>query len=994
MENVLGLIRARRLTPDSEIITFLLSASDVLRDLIQNFEQCEPKDISEIIGGLSSIVSQNQLQAQAQKIGESDKQGIRLLLADSYLDSNLTGEQIANARKQGGNIYLVRFKAGASEQIDDGTLENLSERFKPYGNILANNINDLSDGANEDSGYYRGMVFSCVLLPDDVVLLCDSATEEVFQIDEDCRCIRIKQNADSAEAPKLAGDEALKEDLSEQHSSIFPQKTDHLTVSQRELGADDQDYLSVDRKTSLPHAVPQSSVRVSVQLLESLMNLAGELVLSRNQLLQAITAKNERTIDLVGQRLDMVTSELQEAIMLTRMQPLGRLFNKFPRMGRDVARHLGKEVQMLITGKEVELDRKLLEAISDPITHLVRNAIDHGIESAATRKQLGKGEIGNIKLDAFHEAGQVVIEVSDDGRGLDTEKLASAAVAKGFVSEEQIKMMGLREKMNLVFLPGLSSAERVSEISGRGVGMDVVKNNIDKLGGLIDLNSQPGKGTQVRIKLPLTLAIIPCQIVRIETERYAVPQVNIEELLRIPAAQIKKRIEVVGQAPVLRLRENLLPLVRLCDILGIDRTYVDQKSRERKPDQRENIADRRSRKWDSSGREILKEAEDSESTAEQDARSGTDRRYHASSSLSIVVVGNGLAKYGLIVDGFMDSAEIVVKPLGRHLKECPAYAGAAIMGDGRVALILDVGNIARLADLSQLGNAGRAAEFEEDSVTVDDVHETFLLTFRNNDDEQMAVPLDQVVRIERIKTFYLETAGGMRVMPYRGRSLPVLAVHEVAAVKPLPENKQMMAIIFQLYGQDVGLLVNGPLDAVHAAAEIDTHTLRQPGITGSLIIDGRTTLLVDIFELTRNRYPNWLNKVATNGIIRKKKATILVVEDSNFFRTHTTELLQNEGYSTVAAEDGEVAWEVLQRRREDVALVVTDLEMPKLDGFDLIKRIRRDEQLSKLPVIALTTLADDEDIERGRALGVDDYQIKLDKEKFVESVTNLLNRSR
>ncbi|MCK8601548.1 hybrid sensor histidine kinase/response regulator [Desulfoferrobacter suflitae] len=994
MENVLGLVRARRLVPNAEIVTLLLTAADVLKRLIDNFEQGEQQDVAHLVEGLSEVASQNHMPVQDADIGSGDGQGIRLATSGGSLVFDLTAEQAAAAKEHGRNLYLVRFSRAACDTSEVAACGPWAERLGFYGDILASSDDHEQRGAQQGSNDHRDIIFSCVLQPEDIVLLFEGGSEDVYLIDDDYRCIELKQKCDQPEAPPSDREASLRRRLEEGRDPETPPPEDvrPAAMSDTILPCDDSRRSSADRAPYVPQAGSPSSVRVKVQLLESLMNLASELVLGRNQLLQAIATRNARKIELVGQRLDMVTSELQEAIMLTRMQPVGRLFNRFHRMARDIARDLGKEVQLKISGEDVELDRKLLEAINDPITHLVRNAIDHGIEPAAVRKRLGKGEIGSIQLRAFHQAGQVIIEVSDDGGGIDTESLASTAVAKGFVADDQVKRMSLREKMNLVFLPGLSSASDVSEISGRGVGMDVVRNNIDNLGGVIDLDSLPGKGTRIRIKLPLTLAIIPCQIVRVEAEKYAIPQINIEELLRIPAAQVKRRVEIVGQAPVLRLRGELLPLVRLSDTLNIERTYIDPKTMERKPDQRDNIADRRSRKWDESGREISAEAEESPPVQGQDARSGADRRYHASSSLSIVVVDAGVTKYGLIVDSFLDSAEIVVKPLGYHLRDCQAYAGATIMGDGRVAFILDVGNLAGLANLAQLAAVDNAAERSKESAGSDAARQNFLLTFRNAEDEPMAVPLDQVVRIQRIPFSSLETAGGMRVMPYGGRSLPVLAVHEVATVQPLAEKETMVAIIFCVEGHEVGLLANGPLDSVQTAVDIDTRTLAQPGISGSLILDGRTTLLVDILELTRHRYPNWLDKITADAAIRKRRSTILVVEDSSFFRTHITELLEEEGYSTLAAEDGEVGWALLQQSMEEVALVVTDLEMPKLDGFDLTRRIRNHDRLSGLPVIALTTLADDQDIERGRALGVDDYQIKLDKEKFIESVRNLLNK--
>ncbi len=346
-------------------------------------------------------------------------------------------------------------------------------------------------------------------------------------------------------------------------------------------------------KQSSPKA--ETSLRVHVSLLDSLMNLAGELVLSRNQLLQTIGSDDLRNAEAVGQRIDLITSELQEAIMLTRMQPIGNVFNKFPRVVRDLAKKLNKTIDLTIVGKDVELDKTIIEAINDPLTHLVRNSVDHGIELPADRKKKGKSERGVVILKAYHEAGQVVIEICDDGKGLDGEALAASAVNKGLITVEQAQAMSDKEKVNLIFLPGFSTAATITDVSGRGVGMDVVKTNLDQLGGNVDIISEKGAGTTISIKLPLTLAIIPCQIIETGGERYAIPQVNLEELLRIPANQVKERVERVGDAEVVRLRGTLLPLIRLSDVIGIDRTYYDPVTDEVKEDRRVHIADRRSK---------------------------------------------------------------------------------------------------------------------------------------------------------------------------------------------------------------------------------------------------------------------------------------------------------------------------------------------------------------------------------------------------------------
>ncbi len=744
------------------------------------------------------------------------------------------------------------------------------------------------------------------------------------------------------------------------------------------------------KKTQSSTQKTDTSIRVTVSLLDQLMNLAGELVLSRNQLLQTITSGDPRNAEAVGQRIDLVTSELQEAIMLTRMQPIGNVFNKFPRVVRDLSKKLNKQMDLTIVGKDVELDKTIIEAINDPLTHLVRNSVDHGVETPDERIRKGKDAKGLIVLKAYHEAGQVVIEISDDGKGLDGNMLAETAINKGLITSEQAKAMSDKERANLILLPGFSTAKKVTDVSGRGVGMDVVKTNLDQLGGSIEIESEVGKGSTISIKLPLTLAIIPCQIVMTGGERYAIPQVNLEELLRIPAAKVKERVERVGDAEVVRLRGNLLPLIRLSDVLDIERTYYDPTKNELKADRRTQIADRRSKSSPMFKDATQPETVEHETDRTEIDREADERRTSPASALNIVVVSTGAMKYGLIVDRLHDSEEIVIKPLGRHLQQCKGYAGATIMGDGRIALILDVSNISRMAGLTSLDGTERASELAEaaKNAITRAKDKQALLTFSSSIQEQFAVPLNQVERVEKIKQSDIEHVGGRRVMKYRGGSLPLLSIDEVAMVEPLADQNDLLVIVFNLAGKDVGLLAIGPIDAIEVAADIDDVTLRQPGIMGSAIIAGHTTMLVDIFEMVQTINPDWFTdhaiseKVSEDGFV----PVILIVEDSNFFRNQVRGYMTDSGFEVLEGEDGVEALSVLEKHVDEISMVVTDIEMPNMDGFELTEKIKRDPKFNHLPVIALTTLSGQEDIARGKAVGIDEYHIKLDKERLMECV--------
>jgi two-component system chemotaxis sensor kinase CheA len=746
--------------------------------------------------------------------------------------------------------------------------------------------------------------------------------------------------------------------------------------------------------SSGPTMKADTSLRVHVSLLDSLMTLAGELVLSRNQLLQTISTNDLRNAEAVGQRIDLITSELQEAIMLTRMQPIGNVFSKFPRVVRDLSKQLNKTIDLTIVGNEVELDKTIIESINDPLTHLIRNSVDHGVEMPAERKRLGKSEKGLIILKAYHEAGQVVIQISDDGKGLDGEALAASAISKGLISAEQAQIMSDKERINIIFLPGFSMAKKVTDVSGRGVGMDVVKTNLDKLGGQVEIASEVGKGTTISIKLPLTLAIIPCQIITTSNERYAIPQVNLEELLRIPANQVKNRVEKVGNAEVVRLRGNLLPLIRLSDVIEAERSYWDSEEDEQKADRRESIADRRGKHsplFKKNGESV-----DEEHKIDSDNRASSDRRYSTASALNIVVVSTNSMKYGLIVDRLQDSEEIVIKPLGRHLQHCKGYAGATIMGDGRIALILDVTNLARMAHLTSIDGTDRANEVAlaaEELIRTQKDRQA-LLIFRSSEHEQFAVPLNQVERIEKIKRSEIENMGGKRVMQYRGGSLALFTVDDISKVQPIVDHDNLLVIVFNLCSKPIGLLAIGPVDAVEISSEIDGLTLKQSGIMGSIIIDGKTTMLIDIFEIVQTLFPDWFAEKPVFEAVKVPgiTPTILIAEDSNFFRNQVKGYMTESGYNVLEGADGAIAWDLLQKHADEISMVVTDIEMPNMNGFELTEIIRKNPIYNKIPIIALTTLAAEEDIAKGKAVGIDEYHIKLDKEKLMTCVHDYIKR--
>ena len=697
-------------------------------------------------------------------------------------------------------------------------------------------------------------------------------------------------------------------------------------------------------------APADTNIRVSVRLLDSLMNLAGELVLSRNQLVQQVGSDSTTQLDSVAARVDQVTSELQEAIMQTRMQVIGTVFGKFPRVVRDLSSQLDKQCQLTIEGEDVELDKSIIEAIGDPLTHLIRNSVDHGIESPEQRVAAGKSASGTIVLRAFHQAGKVNISISDDGAGIDTAKLKEKAISRGLITPETARDMSEREVLRLIFHPGFSMAKTVTGVSGRGVGMDVVKTNIEKLGGAVGVDTQMGVGTTINVKLPLTLAIIPSLIVRCRDNRFAIPQASISELVRVKAADVAKKVERVQNAEVFRLRGNLLPLVRL------DRAL--------------------------------------------DLHEETDA--HEDGPINIIVVETGQLRYGLVVDGLHDSEEIVVKPLGRHMQDCHCLAGATILGDGRVALILDVAGIASRSeltlpdedDLDVAGNSLDGSASETQTV----------LLFTNDPAEQFGIPMAVIARIERVRTDQVDSVGGQEVLQYRGASLPLLRLEDYIQALPRPETKKIYVVVFTVRGREIGLTVPALTDISDVPTNVDTTTFSEPGVIGSVVVDGRALRLLDPYRLTQVAHPDLFtgSEAIESRHVRNTLhdaddhpvPTILLAEDSAFFRKQVTAQLEEAGYEVIGCEDGLIAWNILQERGEEIDVVVTDVEMPNMDGCQLARHIKDDATLGHLPVIALTSLASEKDMQRGMESGIDDYQVKLDRERLMAAVEKYLRESK
>jgi two-component system chemotaxis sensor kinase CheA len=536
-----------------------------------------------------------------------------------------------------------------------------------------------------------------------------------------------------------------------------------------------------DTKTS----AEDSTIRLDVSVLDELMNLVGELVLARNSLVRSIGNVEDRSLLADSQRIDLVTSELQARVLRTRMRPIRTVWGKLPRLVREVSNACGKTVLLDLEGEDTELDKSVVEAIKDPLTHCVRNAVDHGIETPAERLAAGKRPEGRLHLRASHENGQVVIQIRDDGKGMDLNKIRAKALERGIHSEDSLSRMSEREVLDLIFAPGFSTAEKVTEVSGRGVGMDVVRTNVERIGGSVQVSTVLGEGTTFTFMIPLTLAIIPALLVSIGSHRYAIPQTSLVELVRLTGDDVDTSLENMHGLTVYRLRGRLLPIVDAASTLGV-----------------EHLPTRPGRK-----------------------------------RMQIAVLQADGRPFGLVVDEIHGTEEIVVKPIGAHYANIGCFAGATILGDGVVSLILDVAGIADRTNVSIVQEADTAASLER-AVFADDQARQYIIV-STADGDRHAVPLDRVARLEKFPRHVVEDVAGSRVVQYRDGLLPLTTI----GPWPSSHHRSVVTVVLSSDLGEIGLVVEKVLDV---------HTGTQESASTITVTDGRAHEIVDVEQLTRS----------------------------------------------------------------------------------------------------------------------------------------------
>jgi two-component system chemotaxis sensor kinase CheA len=938
MENVLDYSREQSAAPNNQVIDALLAGNDRIAALLDDVERSNEADIAALLSRLRELLPDHKNASAAQSASPplQDARTSDVLLPTPVLADRPDSEAY---------VYGLTIDLRACEREQGLGPGEVLRRLQEAGTILNARLDvpeeDLDSGLSKGDVSYQAMISSALPMDE-------------FTVAFGLPVARIEVVEEPPSARPSSPDQGRGQEISTQRGETPIQRG-----ASAQRGPQEESARPADRG---------GTIRIPVPLVDRLMTLAGELVLVRNQATRTVDSRDAHLRPLV-QRLDAVTGELQDAVMRTRMQPVGNLFGKFPRMVRDLAKQMGKQIELEIRGTEVELDKTILEALSDPLTHLIRNSCDHGIEPPQTREGQGKSAQGRIMLSARHLGDQIHIEVRDDGKGIDPQAIKRKALEQGLRSSAELSRFSDRELLGLILLPGFSTATAVTDLSGRGVGMDVVKTNLDRLGGVLEIDSEAGRGAVFSLRLPLTLAIIPCLIVTAGGERYAIPQKDLEELVFLQPGQSRTRIEYAFDQEVVRLRDRLVPLVRLSEVLqrrepftpetraDILRTHRNQGSDQGTPD-----------------RLVLGPTE--KNGKERDETGVSAPTYFA-------VVRAGSQRFGIVVDSIMTTEEIVVKPMHSAMRSLGCFAGATIMGDGRVALILSIEGVARHAGVRFDGGAdvlasARGADQGPEAQTV--------LLFQYGPRERFAVPLAMVRRIEMVHMSQVERIGDQEFVTVDDVSTRILRLDRFLSVSSFEDRDPMFLLLPRNVGHPFGVFLSAILDTETLPVHLSPDSFQADGVLGTAIIRGQMTLFPDVYRLGEMLDPEGRLKPSLSAPGRKRR--VLLVEDTQFFREVVKGYLEADGLEVTTAKNGLEGLEKLDAVRFD--LIVSDIEMPEMDGWAFARAARQRPDARELPLLALTTLSSDNDRAKAAECGFNRYELKLDRERFLGAVKELL----
>ena len=981
LENVVGKIRDGNLIPNENITESLLNGIDKLKLLLNNIDKENEIDITDELDAIKQLMA-SPIVAEHKSVpgpGDAEIRSGEINTDGAGKVSSITiSESSSVTKKEENYVYNCTIDLISECDLKNRLPADLFHNFNILGKVTNASFNPISTESlinNPDDKLIYNFDFSTVIEDKDMLMAgLDISPISIRQISPRPAVEAAPPEPEHKSEDLLSSEESKEISL----SRVTTEKIKKEVITTKEVIKKTLSGKQLKTKPDLkarpapdPRAPQQSAgstIRISLSLLDKLMNLAGELVLVRNQNAQAVEAGNLEQLRVISKKLNVVTSGLQAGVMQTRMQPLDTVFSKFTRLVRDLSKKLNKDINFKIKGKDVELDKNIIETIGDPLTHLVRNAVDHGIELPGEREEQNKSKTGTVVLSAYHQAGYVNISVRDDGKGMDPQKLKAAAVQKGILEQNLADSMSDEEAFNLIFEPGFSTASSVTDVSGRGVGMDVVRTNFKKLGGVIDVSSAVGKGTSIEIRLPLTLAIIPALIVSVERLCYAVPQFNIAEVVSLFGEEVYQKVKKINEQEVFTLREKLVPIIRLSMIMGLNKTYFDPKTNQYEPDRRRNELDRRESRGDVDYMSNLRK---------QNEKFG--RRVSPANMLYILILHLGNTQYGLVVDTIIDAEEIVVKPLHEQLKKCRIYSGTTVLGDGRIAMILDIGNLAELGKFKMTQIEERKTikrtEFED---------QQSVISFNIGSKEVFAIPLFLIAHIEQIKPGDIMIAKEREYLHLKGDIAPLVRLENCIESIRGNYDEDLYVIIIKA-NKPIGILVSQIVDTTMIKSKIDTTTVSKPGIIGVEVINGKLTLILDVFRLVEIIEPGWfLSDKDSIGTIKK----VLLLEDTQFYSSLIKSFLTGTGIEVVAVSNGREGIKALER--DDFDFIMSDIEMPVMNGFEFAKYVRSIEKYRTIPMIALSAVYDEEEgIRVAKEAGFDNLISKHNKEGMMDSLKQI-----
>jgi len=960
MENLLDKMREKEIQPDSHIIDALLKSTDLLKQMIDDVHHCDSFNIQELYEIITQLSSGNDKKLSTLSQELSDKNDEQINKEDFDINYNNDQNQLPPDTFEKKKCFNIHFDLKALYETENISPMELIRDLQSMGTILDAKLNTSATDMDQDfnaadlelrivyeTSMEKNMVMTMFMVSENSI----SDREKKYSASQIQQKLsnKLQRNAEKEYQCDAETPNQTKQSNKIQLPYKKPEKESLKTIPTKEVSQITEKKASKQKEQQSTQE--SSSIRISVNILDKLMSLASELVLVRNRLLMQ-AGNADPVISDIAQELDVVTSDMQETVMLTRMQPLGNVLNKMPRIVRDLARRFHKNIDIHISGNDVELDKNILETLSSPLVHIIRNACDHGIETPEKRYIAGKSKTGLIQVNAYHQAGLIHIEISDDGKGLDPSMIRTKALEKGIISKGDLDQLSDKDVFSLIMTPGFSTAVEMSDISGRGVGMDVVKTAISQIGGVIEIDSRPGKGIRLNMSLPLTLAIIPCLIIISSNERFAIPQVNMDEMVRLYQGS-DYTIESSGDQEVYRLRNHLLPIVRLNELLKRPTRYTHK--------------DRA---------EITEKHEPTRQSL---------------TSVLFAVVKTGSRRFGLMIDKMTGTEEIVVNPLPNTLKNLHIYQGTTIMGDGEVAMVLDVDGIARHVGVEF------NRQTDEDNLPVSrkmtGSNIERILTFQFGPKEQYAIPLILVRRLTQIYDHQIEQVGNnddREFVVINGEPVFVVRLDRIMEVSPCEPQKQYYLCLFKKSGAPFGILFTKLLGVAEMPDTIQEENYNLRCVFGCTVVNQRLTLLLDINELFGVGEHKWFSSDTNDSTSTKER--ILLVEDTPFFSRLIRNFLESAGYSVFTAENGMEALSFLESTSVD--LIVSDIEMPLMDGWQLIQSIRNNKKYKHIPAMALSALNSADSIEKSKQMGFDTHEVKIDKDRMIACVKDLLHNKR